>query len=199
MSEGDDPRGKRRKRPAPATPEALNKAALAYLNRYATSRANLRRVLLGRVERAARGAERTARDSDREAGAEAVERILERLAEAGLLDDRAYAAGQARRYLRAGASGHYIRAKLAAKGLAPALAEQAIAALRDELPEPELSAALAFARRKRLGPYRPEPERAARRERDLAALDRRGFDLEVARKIIDAADLADLEAEIETL
>lgn len=190
----DQPGHRRRKRPAPATPEALNKAALAYLNRYATSRANLRRVLLGRVERAAR-----AHGSDREAGAEAVEQILNRLAEAGLLDDGAYAAGQARRYLRAGASAHYIRAKLAAKGLGSALIEQAITALRDELPEPELSAALTFARRKRLGPYRPEPERAARRERDLAALDRRGFDLEVARKIIDAAELADLESEIETL
>ena len=90
-------------------------------------------------------------------------------------------------------------AKLAAKGLGRATIERAVAGLEDLVSDPELSAALAFARRKRLGPYRPDAERAARRERDLAALDRRGFDLEVARKVIDAEDLEALEAEIETL
>lgn len=187
-------RRRKRKKPAEATPEALNKAALRYIDRYATSRANLRRVLLARVERSAR-----AHGTDRETGAAAVEQILQRLTEAGLLDDGAYAEGQARRHLRAGASGRFMRAKLAAKGLDRATIEQAVAGLAEQVSDPELTAALAFARRKRLGPYRPEAQRAERRERDLAALDRRGFDLEIARKIIDASDLAALEAEVETL
>ncbi|MGH6947427.1 MAG: regulatory protein RecX, partial [Kiloniellales bacterium] len=61
--------------------------------------------------------------------------------------------------------------------------------------EPELKAALAFARRRRLGPYRAEPDRAGRRERDLAALARQGFAYELARRVIDCRDPAALEDE----
>ena len=191
---GHRPKERRRKGPSPATPESLLKAALRYLDRYATSRANLRRVLLARVERSA-----WAHGSDREAGAAAVEQILERCSESGLLDDQAYAAGQARRHLRKGASARAIRAKLAAKGLDRETIEQALAGLDQLVEDPELSAALAYARRRRMGPYRPADQRPAQRERDLAALDRRGFAYETALKIVDAADPDALEAEIETL
>ncbi|HEY9537533.1 MAG TPA: hypothetical protein VIS03_08050, partial [Kiloniellaceae bacterium] len=63
----------------------------------------------------------------------------------------------------------------------------------------ELRAALRYARRRRLGPFRLESgpdDRAERRERDLAALGRRGFDYETARRIIDSDDPAALEAEL---
>ena len=50
----------------------------------------------------------------------------------------------------------------------------------------ELEAARALARRRRLGPWRGPAERAARREKDLAALARAGFGLDLARQVIDA-------------
>src|SRR3546814_7265925 len=46
----------------------------------------------------------------------------------------------------------------------------------DELAaEPELAAAIAYARRRRLGPFRTPDARADRRDKDLAALARAGF------------------------
>ena len=51
----------------------------------------------------------------------------------------------------------------------------------------ELKAAAAFARRRRLGPYRTK-DREPNRLRDLAALARAGFAYDLARKVIDAAD-----------
>jgi regulatory protein len=51
----------------------------------------------------------------------------------------------------------------------------------------ELEAAATYARRRRLGPHRRDPEaRAERRERDLAALARAGFSYAIAQQIIDA-------------
>ena len=50
----------------------------------------------------------------------------------------------------------------------------------------ELEAAKALARRRRLGPWRHPAERAARREKDLAAMARAGFRLDAARQVIDA-------------
>jgi len=180
-----------RKSPKKATPDYLEKSALYYLGRYAASSAHLKRLLLAKVARSARF-----HGTDAEAGAEAVEQLIVRLIQIGLLDDAAYAAARARSLHRRGTSARATRGKLAQKGLDPALIDQALAGLGEESAEPELKAALAFARRRRLGPYRQTAERAERRERDLAALGRQGFDLDLARRVIDTQDLADLESEL---
>ncbi|MDH3474848.1 MAG: RecX family transcriptional regulator [Rhodospirillales bacterium] len=176
--------------PKKATPEYLERAALYYLERYAAPAAHLRRLLLAKVARSARF-----HGTDPEAGAAAVEALIARLTDAGLLDDAAYAAARVRSLHRRGASARGIRGRLAAKGVAPELIAAALAALDDESGEPELAAALAFARRRRLGPYRSAEARAERREKDLAALARQGFDLQTARRVIDAEDSGELETE----
>ena len=53
-----------------------------------------------------------------------------------------------------------------------------------------MAAALAYARRRRIGPYRTDPTlRAETRLKDLAALARRGFAPALCRRVIDAEDL----------
>ncbi len=92
---------------------------------------------------------------------------------------------------RAGESARSIRWKLAAKGIDP---ETASAALdRDEPGNDDFAAAIAYARRRRLGPFRTEADRAARRERDMAALARKGFGLDTRRAAIGATDALALE------
>jgi regulatory protein len=189
-SRDDDRRRPRRRGPKRATPEYLEKAALHYLERYASSSANLRRVLLAKVERSAR-----AHGTDRDEGARAVERILRRFLDSGLLDDRAYAEGRAVTLHRAGHGTRAIRARLARKGIDEETVDAALARLEDEAAEPELAAALRYARKRRLGPYRPAAARGERRERDMAALARKGFSPHLARRIVDADDADELEAE----
>lgn len=171
----------RRPSPPPAvTPAALETAALDYLERYASSVANLRRVLMRRIERAAR-----AGTIERSDGRARVEAIVERLADRRLVDDGAYADGRARSLARQGRSRAAIARTLAAKGVEPDAIEAALTALA-ESGETDVQAALRFARRRRLGPFRAPKERAARRDRDLAALGRAGFSYEVARRVVDA-------------
>ncbi len=87
---------KKKRGPTKADPESLARAAYWYLERFATSAENLRRVLMRRGEKAAR-----AHGSDRDDGAAFVDAIIRRLRGDGLLDDGAYAearaAGLARR------------------------------------------------------------------------------------------------------
>ena len=173
-----------------ATPESLERAAHAYLARYSAPAAHLRRLLLARVARSARF-----HGTDPEAGAAAVEALIARIARSGLLDDSAYALAMARRLARRGASLAGIRARLRAKGVGSDDAAAALAALKRDAADPDLAAGLAFARRRRLGPFRPEAERQARRLKDLAALARQGFAAELARRIVDAKDVAELEEE----
>lgn len=184
------PRHRPRRGPRKATARYLRNAALHYLERYASSAAHLRRILLAKVERSAR-----AHGTDAQAGAAEVDALIRQFEDAGLLDDARYAAAKARSLHRRGASARAIRGALTAKGVAADLIERALHRLRDEAEAPELAAALAFVRRRRLGPYRDEASRAEARERDLAALGRQGFGYELARRVVDAPDVEELEQE----
>jgi len=184
------PGERRRRSPRKATPKSLENAALHYLQRFASSAENLRRVLMRRVEKSAR-----AHGTDRAEGATAVDAIVARFLAAGMLDDRAYAEARAGTLHRRGAGARKIRATLQQKGVGAEAIEAALEALLRETSEPELAAAVNLARRRRLGPYRAPDERAERREKDLAALARAGFSYDIARRVIEADDAAALEAE----
>src|SRR4249920_2180405 len=110
--------------PPPVDRALLEKWALAYLERYASSAENLRRVLQRRVWRRARGdgAGDGAADGARtgEAGRAAgalIDALVARYRTTGLIDDFAYAAGRARSGLARGRSLRRIAAGLAAKGV----------------------------------------------------------------------------------
>jgi regulatory protein len=192
MSESAD-RKPRAKRVRNVTARSLENAAMHYLQRFSASSANLRRVLLRRIERARRAEATVAPDAET-----AVETIIEKFQRLKLIDDAAYAAGKATALRRRGTSRRIIGGKLRLAGIdgdgVDAAIEIADAELKplmeaeDEGPDAELRAALRLAERRRLGPYRAEKERAERRQRDLASLARAGFSFDIARKVIDAED-----------
>ncbi len=177
-----------RGRPRKLTPQSLENAALHYLERFSSSSANLRRVLLRRVARSA-----AAHGTDPAEGERLVEELIARYLRAGLLDDAAYAAQKAASLHRRGSSRYGIRGRLARQGVEAGLIDATLGQLEEE-GSSDLAAACALARRRRLGPYRPEGTRAASRHKDLAALARAGFSLEVARQVLAAADREALEA-----
>lgn len=97
---------------------------------------------------------------------------------------------------RRGNSSRIIRAKLKQKGLGGDIIDQALAALSDDDEDPERTAAIRFARRRRLGPFslcRSENNsKETQREKHLAAMARAGFSYGIARHVIDAGNEDDL-------
>ena len=180
-----------RRAPKKATARHLENVALWYLQRFAASSESLRRVLLRRVEKSAR-----AHDTDRTEGAAMVEDIIARFRETSLLDDRVYAEGRTRSLHRRGIPARGVRARLMAKGVAAEDIEAALVTLAEETPHPDRAAAVAYARRRRIGPWRSADDREIYRDRDLAALARQGFDYDTARRVIEAEDVEGLEAEL---
>jgi regulatory protein len=169
--------------PKPASAASLEAAALFYLERFASSAANLRRVLLRRVRRSA-----ALHGTDPEAGTEMIEALIKRFIATGLLDDRVYAEAKSASLHRRGASSRAIAAKLSAQGLERDLITAALSQNGDEL-----EAAAALARRRRLGPFRPEATRDANCQKDLATLARAGFSRRVAEQVLQAEDPAALD------
>jgi regulatory protein len=101
---------------------------------------------------------------------------------AGLLDDDAYTKALVRSLRNQGKARRAIEAKLRQKRVPEGLAREALSELDDA---GDLEAAWETARKKRLGPYRVK-ERDERRQKDLAAMARRGFSFDIARRVIDA-------------
>ena len=164
-------------------PELIERWALHYLERYASSAENLRRVLMRRVRR---HSPQTAPQV-----AALIDALVARYRESGLLDDAAYAAGRVQSLHRRGDSLQAIRARLAAKGVATSDVAEAVSRLRSTATDPDLGAACAFARRRRLGPYR---RAAADHARELGAFARAGFNRRVAEAVLACADVETIEA-----
>jgi regulatory protein len=171
------------------TASSLENAALHYLERFASSTANLRRVLLRRVKRSAE-----AHGTDPAESAALVEALIARLVKGGLIDDRSYAQAKAASLHRRGASRRAISGRLAQHGIEGELIASAIADIEEETGNADLAAACALARRRRLGPYRQAAARADFRTKDLGAFARAGFSLDIARRVLDCTDPDAVEA-----
>ncbi len=172
-------------RPAGPAPDAgrLTEAALNHLARFAATEVGLRRVLFRRVDRWARAAEAEGRDGVARTAAAAkaaASEVARKMVAQGAVDDAAFAGSRARRLLRTGRSRRATLAHLREKGVDAETAAEA-------LPEGEgveLDAAVAFCRRRRIGPFsaaEPDPET---RRKWLAALARAGFGRDVAERAL---------------
>jgi regulatory protein len=157
----------------PLDSEALERLGLFYAGRYATTRSKLA-AYLGRKlkERGWSGG-----------GEPPVERLVERFAELGYVDDRAFASARSASLLRRGYGMRRVRDALRGAGIAEADSAEA----RDISGEEALAAAHRFARRRRLGPYSGTvPDRAAR-DKAAAAMLRAGHGLDLVRQVLDAS------------
>ena len=163
------PRAARVRPPGPVpTAMTLREAALRRLARFSATQTGLVRVLNRRIDRWARAADGAPEDV--QAAQQAARTVAAALVEAGVVDDKAFAAARARRLARAGRSTLRITAHLAERGVAP-----------EDRPAPpnaeaELAAALAYASKRRLADK--DPAKA------MGALARAGFGHDVARRAL---------------
>lgn len=171
---------KRKPRP-PLDAAKLDELALAYVGRFATTRAKLRSYLVRKLRE--RGW-----DGDQPPHTEA---LAERLAEQGYVDDAAFALSKSRSLTGRGYGGRRVDQSLRMAGVDDHDAGPA----RDLAKADAVESALHFAERRRLGPFASEaPDRKAR-ERALAAMIRAGHGFGLARAIVDLAPGAAIDPE----
>ena len=170
----------------PITAKYLQNAAAFYLERYPSSAEGLRRVLNRRVAKA-KMLDAPIMDNVQQA----IEIVVAKFVDAGVIDDKAFAQTKARALHRRGSSTRLTRQKLRFAGVDGDTLDKAMAGLDEELDtdpkQREWQAAVVLARRRRLGPFR-QKDRKEHRDRDLAAMARGGFEYQLARKVIDATD-----------
>ena len=187
MTEDKPAKRSARRQPRKVTQQSLRNAALYYLQRYASSAANLREVLTRRVRRAER-----VQEIDTDTASGWIDTIVSSFESSGLIDDRTYADARIQSMFRQGRSRRMMMLELRHKGVAPEIVDAALESLSLENAAPDRKAAIRYAQRRRLGPFRLKL-REEYRVRYLAAMARAGFDYETARRVIDADSPESLE------
>lgn len=170
--------GRKRK---PLNAERLHELALFYVGKFATTRAKLTAYLNRKLRE---------RGWDGE-GPPDVDRLVERLAASGLVDDALYALSKSRSLSERGYGAARVRQSLRAAGVD----EEDGAAAHELAADEAASAALRFARRRRIGPFADAAPDRAGRERALAAMIRAGHGFELAKAVVDAEPGSQLDLE----
>ena len=163
---------KPRRPPKPLNGERLHELALFYVGKFATTRAKLTSYLKRKLRE--RGWE--GEDSPD------VGRLVERLSASGLVDDASYALSKSRSLSERGYGAARVRQTLRAAGID----EDDGQAARQLAVDEAASAALRFARRKRIGPFAESVLDRAGREKALAAMIRAGHGFEIAKAVVNA-------------
>jgi regulatory protein len=165
-------RPQKRARP-PLDAGALERLALHYVGRYATSRAKLADYLRRKIgERGWEGE-----------SAAPVEAIVRRFAELGYVDDKAIAEARGRSLSTRGYGARRLGQALNALGIG----EEDGAGARNQAVEGAWETALRFARRRRFGPFAEKPADEAARRRAFGAMIRAGHAPNDIRRILAAA------------
>lgn len=163
-----------RRLPKPLDAARLEELALAYVARFATSRAKLEAYLARKLRE--RGWEGE--------GEPSVAALVERFVAAGYVDDAAFARARSGSLLRRGYGLRRVNQALGAAGIGEDVRAEVRAG-----EGAQRRAALAMARKRGFGPFGPTlPDRAVR-EKQIAAMLRAGHALDSARELVDAASV----------
>ena len=175
----------KRKRPAKKiTPQRLKNIGLYYLKRFESSVENLRSVLQKRVNQYAKENP----EFNKQEAYQWVENVLAEFEKLHYLDDERFTEIKVRHYLAVGKPARYIQNKLREKGVANAQIDEIL----DDFGYNPQEMALKLAKRKKIGPFRPDEEtRKLNRQKDMAALIRAGFDYDVVAEIMGMDFIAD--------
>ena len=175
MTHRPQPRFREKRPPRPLDALRLEELALAYVARFATSAAKLEGYL-------ARKLRERGWAQEGETGAAASSAIVARFVAVGYVDDAAFARAKSGSLLRRGYGVRRVGQALGAAGIAEEV-RAAVAPGRGA----QRRAALALARKRRLGPFGAAPLDRAAREKQIAAMLRAGHALDSARELVDAA------------
>ena len=154
----------------------MEELALAYVARFATTRAKLKGYLVRKLRERGWAAD----------AVPDVEALAERFEQAGYIDDAAYDRAKAGSLLRRGYGMRRVGQALGAAGVDEAVRESVAPGERSRR-----AAALVMARKRRFGPFGSPPAERLQREKHIAAMLRAGHAMDHVLALLDASSQQD--------
>ena len=162
-----------------STIEQIRKFAYAYLEKYSSSKQQIRTYLLKKFLK------KNHKDFAKKEVLNLIDVIVSDLVKQNLLSDKYYSESKAKAFLRKGYSLNKIRYSLIQKGIEEKYINSSIAKIKQNVSNPDFFSAIKVCKRRRIGPCREEGNRKLFYKKDISILARSGFSYEISKSILE--------------
>lgn len=162
-----------------ATIDQLRKFAHSYLEKYSSSKQQLRTYLLKKFLKTGM------QIASKKELLSLIDVVIEDLEKQKLLSDKFYSHSKSSSYFRRGYSLNKIRYSLIKKGINEKYINESILKIKSEEANPDFFSAIKLCKKRRIGAARVENNRTLFYKKDMGILARSGFSYEISKKVLD--------------
>ena len=162
-----------------ASIDEIRKFAYAYLEKYSSSKQQLKTYLLKKCLK------KKQKIYNKRELFNLIEIVIATLEEQKILSDSYYSDSKSKAYLKKGYSLNKIRYSLIKKGINEKYIKSSISKIKESETDPDFFSAIKICKRRRIGPEREEGNRTLFYKKDISILARSGFSYEISKKVLE--------------
>ena len=168
-----------RKKSLNVTVEEMRNFALAYVDKDAPSKQQLKTYLLKKYLKL------SASDIRKKDVNKLIDIVLIDLEKSKFINDKFYSESKAKSMIQRGNSINKIRNYLIGKGINDEFIKDTVEKINEDNSDQDFFSAIKICKKKRIGPARVEDNRVLFYKKDISLLARNGFDFETSKKVLD--------------
>ena len=168
-----------RKKTLEFTIEEMRNFSLAYIEKYAPSKQQVRTYLLKKYLKA------KVPNIKKQDITNLIDAVLVNLENNKFISDKFYSESKSRSLIQKGSSINKIRSYLFHKGINDNYIKETIDKIKDNNSDQDFFSGIKICKKKRIGPARIEDNRKLFFKKDISVLARNGFDFETSKRIMD--------------
>ena len=168
-----------RKKSLNVTVEEMRNFALAYVDKYAPSKQQLKTYLLKKYMKL------SASDVRKKDVNKLIDIVLIDLEKSKFINDKFYSESKAKSMIQRGNSINKIRNYLIGKGINENFIKDTVEKINEDNSDQDFFSAIKICKKKKIGPARIEDNRSLFYKKDISLLARNGFDFETSKKVME--------------
>ena len=168
-----------KKKTLKVTVDEMRDFALAYVEKYAPSKQQLKTYLLKKYLRT------SVPNVKKQDVNNLIDIVLSDLEKSKFVNDKFYSDSKAKSMIQRGSSINKIRNYLISKGINNKFINETVSKIEDNNSDQDFFSAIKICKKKRIGPARTEDNRPLFYKKDISLLARNGFNFETSKKVMD--------------
>jgi len=168
-----------KKKTLQVTVDEMRNFALAYVDKYAPSKQQLRTYLLKKYLKL------SVPNVKKQDVTQLIDVVLSDLEKSKFINDKFYSESKAKSMIQRGNSINKIRNYLIGKGINDQFIKETINKIQEDNTDQDFFSAIKICKKKRIGPARTEDNRPLFYKKDISLLARNGFDFETSKKVME--------------
>jgi len=162
-----------------ASIEEIRKFACSYLEKYSSSKQQLRTYLLKKFIKGNKNS------FNKKELFQLIDAVILNLENQQFISDRYYSDAKSKAFLKRGYSINKIRYSLIKKGIDEKYIKSSISKIKKDESDPDFFSALKICKKRRIGPCREENNRSLFYKKDISILARSGFTYDISKRVLD--------------